>query len=117
MQYKEREAELEKKFYKNRIDLIDLSNTAPINKQIVLRLSCLAWEFKQSYKGENALGRYYVSKSSFNADLQRILAVEKKLIQGGDFEPEALKAISEVKEYLWMVAGSKLRIPDKNRVY
>lgn len=119
MQYKKREAELERKFYKNRMDLVALSATAPINKQIVLRLSCLAWEFKQSYKGEDAVGRYYVRKSSYKDDLQRILDVEKKLIQGGEYEPDALKAISEAKEYLWMVTGSRMRVivPDNSIVY
>lgn len=117
MQYKKREAELERKFYKNRMDLIDLSNTAPINKQIVLRLSCLAWEFKQSYKGEDAVGRYYVKQSSYKADLERILAQEKRLIQGGDYYNKALEAIREAKEYLWMIGGSRVRVPDKNRVY
>lgn len=117
MQYKKRKAELERKFYKNRMELVALSTTAPINQQIILRISCLAWEFKQTYKGEDAVGRYYVRKSSYNADLQRILDIEKKLIQGGDYDTEALKAISEAKEYLWMIAGSKVKVPDKNIVY
>ena len=52
MDFKKREAELERIFYKNRMRLADLSNTAPINRQIILRCSCLAWELKQKYRAK-----------------------------------------------------------------
>lgn len=115
MNFKKREAELERKFYKNRMDLIAISTTAPINQQIIARLSALAWHFKQSYKTDAVY--YYVSKKAYKADLEQIQLQEKRLIKGGAYEAEALEAIKDIKEYLWLVGGSKVRQPDRNRVY
>lgn len=115
MNYKAREAELEELFYNHRMELIDLSNTAPMNKQVIQRLSCLAWEFKYKYRAEGVA--YYVSKRSYEADLERIIAIERKMIHGGDFEAEALEAVAQAKEYLDLVAGYRVRKADKNIVY
>jgi len=115
MSFKKREAELERKFYKRRMDLIAISSTAPINQQIIARLSALAWHFKQSYKTDAVY--YYVSKKAYREDLEQIQLQEKRLIQGGAYEAEALEAISEIKEYLWIIGGSKVRDNRKTRVY
>lgn len=115
MDFKKREAELERIFYKNRMRLADLSNTAPINRQIILRIACLAWELKQKYRAKGVA--YYVPKRSYAADLERIRAIESKLIQGGDSEAEANVAIAELKEYLELIAGYRVRDSKQNRVY
>lgn len=115
MAYKKREAELERKFYRNRMALIAIGSTAPINKQIVASLSALAWHFKQSYKTDAVA--YYVSKKVYNEDLKRIELQEARLEKGGEFEAEALEAIKELKEYLWIIGGSKVRDNRKTRVY
>ncbi len=112
MNFKKREAELERKFYKRRMDLIALDSTAPINKQIVARLSALAWHFKQTYKTDAVY--YYVSKKAYNNDLAKIKLQEEKLVKGGEYDDKALEALSEIKEYLWIIGGSKI---DRNRVY
>ena len=115
MDFKKREAELERIFYKNRMRLDDLSNTAPINRQIILRIACLAWELKQKYRDKGVA--YYVPKRSYAADLERIRAIESKLIQGGDSEAEAKVAIAELKEYLELIAGYRVRENKQNKVY
>lgn len=115
MDFKKREAELERIFYKNRMRLADLSNTSPINQQIILKLSSLAWELKQKYRAKGVA--YYVSKRSYAADLERMRSIESKLIQGGDSEVEARVAIAEAKEYLELIAGYRVRENKKNRVY
>ena len=115
MGYGKREAELERKFYRHRMELVDLSNTAPVNKLAILKLSCLAWELKQKYRVEG--GSYYVSRKSYEEDLERNLAIERKLIQGGAYEAEALEAVKEAKEYLELIAGYRVRKTSKNRVF
>ena len=115
MTYKKREAELERKFYRNRMALIAIGNTAPINKQIVASLSALAWHFKQSYKTDAVA--YYVSKKVYNEDMKRIKLQEARLEKGGEFEAEALEAIKELKEYLWIIGGRKVRDNKKPIVY
>ena len=109
MGYGKREAELERKFYRHRMELVDLSNTAPVNKLAILKLSCLAWELKQKYRVEGG--------KSYEEDLERILAIERKLIQGGAYEAEALEAVKEAKEYLELIAGYRVRKTSKNRVF
>lgn len=115
MNYREREAELEEIFYNYRMELIDLSNTAVMNKQIVLRLSCLVWEFKQKYRTNSRF--YYVSQKEYKADYERIVAQEKRLVWDGDYEDEAALAIKQAKEYLELIAGYRVRKPDRNRVF
>ena len=56
-------------------------------------------------------------KRSYAADLERIRAIERKLMQGGDSEAEAKLAIAELKEYLELIAGYRIRESKKNRVY
>ena len=115
MSYKKREAELERKFYKNRMDLIAIGSTAPINQQIIARLSALAWHLKQKYRAEGS--SYYVSKRSYEADLSKITALAGKVAQGEAFESEALEAVKEAKEYLELIAGYRVRDNRKTRVY
>lgn len=115
MDFKKREIELEDTFRKHREELVDISNTAPMNKQIVLRLSCLAWEFKQKYRTNSRF--YYVSQKEYKADYERIVAWEKRLVWDGDFEKEAALAIEQIKEYLELIAGYRIRKPDRNRVF
>ncbi len=117
MVFGKREAELERKFYKNRMRLVSLGGDAPLNLQIVARVSALAWEYKQTYRGSEAVGAYYVSKTAYNKDLQRILVQENKLEQGGKHLKEAQEALLEIKEYLWLVAGSRVRDNKKPRVF
>jgi hypothetical protein len=115
MLHQKRVSELDRKAYNTRQSLVDLSNTAPINRQVRLRCACIMWELKQKYIRESYA--HYVSKKSYEADLAKITAVEKKIIQGGAYEAEALEAVAEAKEYLELVAGYRVRKPDKNRVY
>lgn len=115
MDFKKRESELEDIFRKHREELIDVSNTAPMNKQIVLRLSCLAWEFKQKYRTNSRF--YYVSQKEYKADYERIVVWEKRLVWDGDFEKEAALAIEQAKEYLDLIAGYRVRKSDRNRVF
>ncbi len=117
MAYSKREKDLERKFYNNRMRLVSLGGDAPINLQIVARVSALAWEYKQTYKDDPRANSYYVSKKCYNNDLQRILVQENKLEQGGKHLKEAQEALLEIKEYLWLVAGSKVRDNKKPRVF
>lgn len=115
MDFKKREAELERIFCNNRLRLATLSDAAPINKQIVFKLSCLAWHFKQRYRNESVA--YYVAKRDYEADLSKVKALEDELIQGGDSEAEAKVAIAEAREYLELIAGYRVRNNKKTRVY
>lgn len=45
---------------------------------------------------------------SHKADEERIKSLEAKIIKGGSDEERAVKAIAEVKEYLDIVAKSRL---------
>lgn len=96
-------------------ELAHLSNTAPINQQIRRRSACMIWQFKQDYLADGS--SYYVGKKRYEADMESITALERKVIQGGAYEVEALEAIKEAKEYLELVAGYRVRKIDKNRVY
>ena len=69
----------------------------------------MIWELKQKYyKADTPLP--YVSKASHKAD-------EDKIIKGGSDEERAVKAVVELKEYLEIVAGSRVRDNSKNRVF
>lgn len=116
MRYQKREELLlEEKFYNNRMELVSIGTKAPVNQQIILRLSCLAWEFKQSYKTDAKY--YYIRKRIYMMDADRIKQAENAIEVGGLYEDEARKTASEVKEYLWIIGGSKVRVKDNNRVY
>lgn len=85
-----RASQIEYKARKQREILAGVSNTAPLNVQVRLRAYCMIWELKQKYyKADTPLP--YVSKASHKADEER-----------------AVKAIAEVKEYLDIVAKSRL---------
>ncbi len=113
--YEKREADLFSKARATMHNLIALSDTAPINRQIVKDLAVLEWHLKQKYRAEGVA--YYVSKSSYEADLARITALEDKITQGGAYEAEALEAVKDAKEYLELVAGYRVRSTAKTRVY
>ena len=98
-----------------RQSLAGMPSTAPINQRIQLRAYCIIWELTQRYRAEGSV--YYVSKSSYEADLAKITALADKIIQGGDYEAEALEAVNEVREYLELVAGYRVRDNRKTRVY
>lgn len=76
----------------------------------------MIWELKQKYyKADAPLP--YVSKASHKADEERIKSLEAKIIKGGSDEERAVKAVVELKEYLEIVAGSRVRDNSKNRVF
>ena len=102
-----RARQIEYKARKQRESLAGVSNTAPLNVQVRLRAYCMIWELKQRYyKADTPLP--YVSKESHRADEERIKSLEAKIIKGGSDEERAVKAIAEVKEYLDIVAKSRL---------
>lgn len=102
-----RARQIEHKARKQRESLAGVSNTAPLNVQVRLRAYCMIWELKQKYyKADTPLP--YVSKASYEADLERVSSLEAKIIKGGSDEERAVKAIAEVKEYLDIVAKSRL---------
>lgn len=54
---------------------------------------------------------------SHRADEERIKSLEAKIIKGGSDEERAVKAIAEAKEYLEIVAGSRVRDNSKCLVF
>ena len=84
-----RSRQIEHKARKQRESLAGVSTTAPLNVQVRLRAYCMIWELKQKY---------------YKADTP----LEAKIIKGGSDEERAVKAIAEVKEYLDIVAKSRL---------
>lgn len=109
-----RERELFRKAQYTMRKYIDLSNTAPINRQVVKDLAVLEWHFKQKYRAEGVA--HYVSKKSYEEDLDKIRALENKIIQA-DYRAEAIGAVEEAKEYLELIAGYRLRDNSKCRVF
>ena len=106
-----RARQIEYKARKQRESLAGVSNTAPLN--VRLRAYCMIWELKQKYyKADTPLP--YVSKASHKADEERIKSLEAKILKGGSDEERAVKAMAEVKEYLEIVAGSRVK---NTRVY
>lgn len=102
-----RARQIEHKARKQRESLAGVSNTAPLNVQVRLRAYCMIWELKQKYyKADTPLP--YVSKASHKADEDKIKSLEARIIKGGSDEERAVKAIAEVKEYLDIVAKSRL---------
>lgn len=96
--------------------LAGVSSTAPINVQVRLQIYSLLWHLKQKYHNpDNPL--FYVSKRAYEEDLGKITAIEGRIITDGSDEPRARKAIDEAREYLALVAWSKVRVKDNNRVY
>lgn len=110
-----RASEIEYKARCQRESLAGVSNTAPVNVQVRLQIYSLLWHLKQKYHSPaNPLP--YVSKKAYEEDLGKITAIEGRIITGSD-EGRARKAIEEAKEYLDLVAWSKVRVKDQNRVY
>lgn len=109
-----RERELFRKAQYTMRKYIDLSNTAPINRQVVRDLAVLEWQLKQKYRAEGVA--HYVSKKSYEEDLAKIGALESKIIEA-DYKAEALEAVEEAKEYLELIAGYRVRVNTKTRVY
>lgn len=102
-----RARQIEYKARKQRESLAGVSTTAPLNVQVRLRAYCMIWELKQKYyKADTPLP--YVNKASHKADEEMIKSLEAKIIKGGSDEERAVKAIAEVKEYLNIVAKSRL---------
>ncbi len=111
-----RARQIEYKARKQRESLAGVSNTAPLNVQVRLRAYCMIWELKQKYyKADTPLP--YVSKASHKADEERIKSLEAKIVKGGSDEERAVKAIAEAKEYLEIVAGSRVRDNSKCLVF
>jgi hypothetical protein len=57
-----------------------------------------------------------VSKKSYEEDLARIGSLESKIIEA-DYKAEALEAVAEAKEFLELIAGYRVRVNTKTRVY
>lgn len=112
-----RARQIEYKARKQRESLAGVSTTAPLNVQVRLRAYCMIWELKQKYyKADTPLP--YVSKASHKADEERIKkSLEAKIIKGGSDEERAVKAIAEAKEYLEIIAGSRVRDNSKCLVF
>lgn len=74
------------------------------------------WHLKQKYHNtDNPLS--YVSKKQYEADLASIVKLEESIVQGGSDEGRARKAVNEAKEYLSIVAESRIRDNRKCRVF
>ena len=99
-----RARQIEYKARKQRESLAGVSNTAPLNVQVRLRAYCMIWELKQKY---------------YKADtpLPYVKFLEAKIIKGRSDEERAVKAIAEAKEYLEIVAGSRVRDNSKCLVF
>lgn len=110
-----RAKEIDDRARKQREKLLGVSSTAPINVQVSFRIYCLLWELKQKYY-ENDTPLTYVTRRSYEEDLERISYWERKIIQG-DYEKRARKAVKEAKEYLSIVAEARIRDTKKNRVF
>lgn len=96
--------------------LAGVSSSAPVNVQIRLKIYSLLWFFKQSYyKNDNPL--FSVDRRSYEADLERISYLERKIIVGGSDEERARKAVKEAREYLAIVAEPFIKSGRKCRVY
>ena len=108
-----RERELFRKAQYTMRKYIDLSNTA-INRQVVRDLAVLEWQLKQKYRAEGVA--HYVSKKSYEEDLAGIGSLESKIIEA-DYKAEALEAVAEAKEFLELIAGYRVRVNTKTRVY
>lgn len=102
-----RAKEIDDRARKQREKLLGVSSTAPINVQVAFRIYCLLWELKQKYY-ENDTPLPYVTRRSYEEDLERILYWERRIIQG-DYEKRARKAVKEAKEYLSIVAEARIR--------
>lgn len=111
-----RAKEIDRKARHQREMLLGVSSTAPINVQVRFRLYCLLWELKQKYY-ENDIPLPYVTRWSYEEDLERILYWERRIITGGSDEERARKAVKEAKEYLNIVAEARIRDTKKNRVF
>ena len=94
--------------------LAGVSNTAPINVYVRFGAYNMIWQLKQDYVTDRPA---YVSKKRYEADLANIVKLEDKIIEGGSDEERARKAIADAKEYLEIVAGSRVRDNSKNRVF
>lgn len=111
-----RAKEIDRKARHQREMLLGVSSTAPINVQVRFRLYCLLWELKQKYyKNDTPLP--YVTRRSYEEDLESVLYWERRIITGGSDEGRARKAVKEAKEYLSIVAEARIRDTKKNRVF
>jgi len=111
-----RAKEIERKAGHQRRMLAGVSSTAPVNVQVRLRAYCFLWEMKQKYY-KNDIPLPYVSKRSYKEDMAEVAAIEKRIIQDGSDEDRARQAIAEAREYLDIVAKSRIRDNTKNRVF
>ena len=108
--------QIEYKARHQRESLAGVSSTAPVNVQVRLQIYSLLWHLKQKYHNtDNPLS--YVSKKAYEEDLAKVKAIEAKIITGGSDESRAIKAVAEAKEYLSIVAESRIRDNRKCRVF
>lgn len=95
-------------------DLASITTEDPQNKQTVYKAACLVWELAQEYRSGSS--NYYVSRKCYEASVKRVdlLAAE---ITEGSYKELAVAAVSEVREYLSLVAEYRIRENRKCRVF
>lgn len=91
---------------------------AEIKPLVPVDTSRLADSFSFYVDVSGSLGSVeYGTKASHKADLERVSSLEAKILKGGSDEERAVKAIAETKEYLEIVAGSRVRDNSKCLVF
>lgn len=114
----------------NGMDPASYEELVEIHKDDVRGLDCDRFsqiEVDEYLEGLEAKDRYMVTLllmgyslsdcASHKADEERIKSLEAKILKGGSDEERAVKAIAEAKEYLEIVAGSRVRDNSKCLVF
>lgn len=86
-----------------------------INETVIRDLAVLEWQLYQKYRKNST--SYYVSEKSYREDLKKIHALELKIRDGEKRQIEAEDTVKEAKELLWLIAGSRIKQKDNNRVF
>ena len=86
-----------------------------VNIGLIGKIAILEWELYQKYRTNNK--SYHVSKREFEADLLKIEALEERIIDGERGSYKAREQAKEAKGLLYLVAFSRIRQKEENRVY
>ena len=106
---KQREDELHEKAKATMRRFADISNTAPMNTQVIFNLAVLEWKLYQKYRGEGVA--HYISRKAYNTDMNEIMKYRAKIISGAKHEKIAVQAVDEAKEFLRLMAEYRVRQP------